>query len=160
MAGDTLDAERARAIGVVDDAPARALDAGVQSLLGGIAGAAPGSLRAIKRLVRAPEVGALERAMAAEGAAQLQALQSPEFAGGSSRSPRGWPGANRVSAAPDAIFRADLLAGQVALVTSGRHRDHGIASCLAAAGASVRSRAEARAPGACRRAVAAATGPG
>jgi enoyl-CoA hydratase/carnithine racemase len=80
MAGDTLDAERARAIGVVDDVlPPEALDAGVQSLLGGIAGAAPGSLRAIKRLVRAPEVGALEQAMAAAGAAQLQALQSPEF---------------------------------------------------------------------------------
>jgi 2-(1,2-epoxy-1,2-dihydrophenyl)acetyl-CoA isomerase len=80
LAGDTLDAERARAIGVVDDVlPPEALDAGVGSLLGGIAGAAPGSLRAIKRLVRAPELAALEQAMAAEGVAQLQALQSPEF---------------------------------------------------------------------------------
>ena len=33
----------------------------------------------IKRLVRADELGALEQALAAEGAAQIQALQSPEF---------------------------------------------------------------------------------
>jgi 2-(1,2-epoxy-1,2-dihydrophenyl)acetyl-CoA isomerase len=37
------------------------------------------SIRSIKRLTRATEVGALEQALSAEGAAQLQALQSPEF---------------------------------------------------------------------------------
>jgi enoyl-CoA hydratase/carnithine racemase len=80
MGGETLEAERARAIGVVDDVyPPESLEAGVEALVRGIAGAAPGSLRAIKRLVRAPELGALEQAMAAEGAAQLQALQSSEF---------------------------------------------------------------------------------
>ena len=40
---------------------------------------APASVRAIKRLVRADELGALEQALATEGAAQIQALQSPEF---------------------------------------------------------------------------------
>ena len=80
MAGDTLDAERARAIGVVDDVlPPDGLEPALAKLIAGIGSAAPGSLRAIKRLVRAPELGALEQAMAAEGAAQLQALQSPEF---------------------------------------------------------------------------------
>ncbi len=33
----------------------------------------------IKRLARAPEIGALEQALSSEGAAQLQALQRPEF---------------------------------------------------------------------------------
>jgi len=42
------------------------------------AGAAS-SVRAIKRLVRAQELGALEQALAAEGAAQLEALQGGEF---------------------------------------------------------------------------------
>lgn len=80
MAGESLDAAQARAIGVVDDVfPSESLDAGVEALVRGIAGGAPGSLRAIKRLVRGAELGALEQAMAAEGAAQLQALQSPEF---------------------------------------------------------------------------------
>jgi enoyl-CoA hydratase/carnithine racemase len=37
------------------------------------------SIRTIKRLTRAPEVGALEQALSTEGAAQLQALQSPDF---------------------------------------------------------------------------------
>ncbi|MGH8939952.1 MAG: hypothetical protein ACRDV2_11475, partial [Actinomycetes bacterium] len=44
-----------------------------------ILAAAPSSVRAIKRLVRAAELGALEQALSAEGAAQVQALQSPEF---------------------------------------------------------------------------------
>ncbi|HEU5041094.1 MAG TPA: enoyl-CoA hydratase/isomerase family protein [Gemmatimonadales bacterium] len=80
MAGDTLDAERACAIGLVDDVvdPA-ALEARLGELLAALAAAAPTSLRAIKRLVRGSELGALEQAMAAEGAVQLQALQSEEF---------------------------------------------------------------------------------
>ena len=36
-------------------------------------------MRAIKRLVRSQEVGALEQVLATEGAAQLQALQGAEF---------------------------------------------------------------------------------
>jgi enoyl-CoA hydratase/carnithine racemase len=36
-------------------------------------------VRTIKRLIRAQELGALEQALSSEGAAQLQALQSPEF---------------------------------------------------------------------------------
>ena len=80
MAGDTLDAERARAAGLVDEVVEReGLEPRVGELLSALAAAAPGSLRAIKRLVRASEIGGLEQAMAAEGAAQLQALQSPEF---------------------------------------------------------------------------------
>ena len=43
-----------------------------------LAAAGP-SIRAIKRLSRAQEVGALEQALSSEGAAQLQALQGPEF---------------------------------------------------------------------------------
>ena len=82
LAGDTLDAERAGAMGLVDEVlEPEALEEGLQKLLGGIAAAAPGSLCAIKRLVRAQELGGLEQAMAAEGAAQLQALQSAEFRG-------------------------------------------------------------------------------
>ena len=80
MAGDSLDAERARVAGLVDEvAESAVLDQRLGELLAGIAGAAPNSLRAIKRLVRGSELGALEQAMAAEGAAQVQALQSPEF---------------------------------------------------------------------------------
>jgi enoyl-CoA hydratase/carnithine racemase len=80
MAGETLDASRARAIGLVDDVVEdEALDQEIGRLTAGLAAAAPGSLRAIKRLVRASELGALEQALAAEGAAQLQALQGPEF---------------------------------------------------------------------------------
>jgi 2-(1,2-epoxy-1,2-dihydrophenyl)acetyl-CoA isomerase len=80
MAGDILDAERARAIGVVDDVAASGdLEAELAALLERLASAAPASLRTIKRLVRAPEIGALEQALSAEGAAQIQALQSPEF---------------------------------------------------------------------------------
>jgi len=80
MAGETLDAARARAIGLVDDVVEdAALDDEVGRITTGLASAAPSSLRAIKRLVRASELGALEQALAAEGAAQLQALQGYEF---------------------------------------------------------------------------------
>ena len=80
MAGETLDAARARSVGLVDDVfPDEALDREVGRVLDGLAAAAPASLRTIKRLVRAPELGALEQALAAEGAAQIQALRGPEF---------------------------------------------------------------------------------
>jgi enoyl-CoA hydratase/carnithine racemase len=51
----------------------------VTRIVGAIVAAADSSVRAIKRLSRAQEVGALEQALSSEGAAQLQALQSAEF---------------------------------------------------------------------------------
>lgn len=80
MTGETLSAERACALGLVDEVKAGSdLDAAVAAAVGAIAAAAPASVRAIKRLVRADELGALEQALATEGAAQIHALQSPEF---------------------------------------------------------------------------------
>lgn len=80
MTGETVTAERAAALGLVDEVkPDAELDAAVSSAAKAIAAAAPTSVRAIKRLIRADELGALEQALASEGAAQLQALQSPEF---------------------------------------------------------------------------------
>jgi 2-(1,2-epoxy-1,2-dihydrophenyl)acetyl-CoA isomerase len=80
MAGETLEASSARAIGLVDEVvDDSALEGNLGQILSGLTAAAGGSVRAIKRLVRAPELGALEQALAAEGAAQLQALQGPEF---------------------------------------------------------------------------------
>jgi hypothetical protein len=58
---------------------AAAVDAEVAALAGRLTAGGAVSVRAIKRLVRAQEVGALEQVLAAEGAAQIQALQSPEF---------------------------------------------------------------------------------
>lgn len=80
MAGETIDAARAHAMGLVDELVDDAsLDDGVGALTERLFAAAPSSLRAIKRLVRASELGALEQALATEAAAQLQALQAPEF---------------------------------------------------------------------------------
>jgi enoyl-CoA hydratase/carnithine racemase len=80
MAGETLDAARARGIGLVDDVSADdALDADVTRLVQALAGAAPTSLRTIKRLVRGGELGALEQVLSAQGAAQLQALRRAEY---------------------------------------------------------------------------------
>ncbi|HEY7503231.1 MAG TPA: enoyl-CoA hydratase/isomerase family protein [Gemmatimonadales bacterium] len=80
MTGETITAERACALGLVDEVkPEAELDAMVASAAKAITAAAPASVRAIKRLVRADELGALEQALASEGAAQIQALQSPEF---------------------------------------------------------------------------------
>ncbi len=80
MAGETLDAPRALAIGLVDEVVDEAsLDLEVKSVIDQLFSGAPSSIRAIKRLVRAGELGALEQALATEGAAQLQALQGPEF---------------------------------------------------------------------------------
>jgi enoyl-CoA hydratase/carnithine racemase len=80
MAGETLDGVGARSVGLVDHVVEdEALDGEVGRITKGLTSAAPGSLRAIKRLVRASELGALEQALAAEGAAQLQALQGAEF---------------------------------------------------------------------------------
>jgi enoyl-CoA hydratase/carnithine racemase len=80
MAGETLSAVRACALGLVDEVgDDDEFDAAVGAVATAIAGAAPSSVRTIKRLVRGDELGALERALALEGAAQIQALQSPEF---------------------------------------------------------------------------------
>jgi 2-(1,2-epoxy-1,2-dihydrophenyl)acetyl-CoA isomerase len=80
LAGDTIDAARATAIGLVDEVvdPAH-VDAEVSALAAKLTAGATTSVRAIKRLVRAQEIGALEQVLATEGAAQLQALQGPEF---------------------------------------------------------------------------------
>jgi enoyl-CoA hydratase/carnithine racemase len=75
-----VSAERACALGLLDEVKAGTeLDAAVAAAVDAIAAAAPTSVRAVKRLVRADELGALEQALASEGAAQIQALQSPEF---------------------------------------------------------------------------------
>jgi 2-(1,2-epoxy-1,2-dihydrophenyl)acetyl-CoA isomerase len=80
MTGETVTAERAWTLGLVDEVKSDGeLDASVASAAKAIAAAAATSVRAVKRLVRADELGALEQALASEGAAQIQALQSPEF---------------------------------------------------------------------------------
>lgn len=80
MGGETLSGARAGALGLVDDVKdGEELDAAVLAAATALTSAAPSSLRAIKRLVRSDELGALEQALASEGAAQIQALQSPEF---------------------------------------------------------------------------------
>ena len=80
MTGETLDAQAALSIGlveeVIDDGE---IDSGVRKTVNSLLEAAGSSVRTIKRLTRAPEVGALEQALSSEGAAQLQALQGSEF---------------------------------------------------------------------------------
>lgn len=80
MTGETLDAQAALSIGlveeVIDDSE---LESGVRRSVNALLEASGSSIRTIKRLSRAQEVGALEQAMSSEGAAQLQALQSAEF---------------------------------------------------------------------------------
>ncbi len=80
LAGETIDAARAQAIGLVDEVVAGGdLDREVSALADRLTAGASSSVRAIKRLVRSQEVGALEQVLATEGAAQLQALQGAEF---------------------------------------------------------------------------------
>jgi enoyl-CoA hydratase/carnithine racemase len=80
LAGETIDAARAQAIGLVDEVvDGASIDAEVAALAQRLTAGATSSVRAIKRLVRSQEVGALEQVLATEGAAQLQALQGPEF---------------------------------------------------------------------------------
>jgi 2-(1,2-epoxy-1,2-dihydrophenyl)acetyl-CoA isomerase len=80
MTGETVDASSALSIGLVDEVLEDSdLDAGVQRVVSALIAAAGSSIRTIKRLSRAQEVGALEQALSSEGAAQLQALQGPEF---------------------------------------------------------------------------------
>jgi 2-(1,2-epoxy-1,2-dihydrophenyl)acetyl-CoA isomerase len=80
IAGETLTASRACALGLVDDVKDEAeFEAAIAALAKAITAAAPASVRTIKRLVRAPELGALEQVLSSEGALQIQALQAPEF---------------------------------------------------------------------------------
>jgi 2-(1,2-epoxy-1,2-dihydrophenyl)acetyl-CoA isomerase len=80
IAGETLTAARACALGLVDEVKDELeFDAAVATLAKAITAAAPASVRTIKRLMRAPELGALEQVLASEGALQIQALQGPEF---------------------------------------------------------------------------------
>lgn len=80
MTDQTLDASAALSIGLVEEVIEDSdLDAGVARIAEALITGADASIRAIKRLSRAQEVGALEQAMSSEGAAQLQALQSEEF---------------------------------------------------------------------------------
>jgi len=80
MTNQTLDAATAHSIGLVEEVlDESTLDEGVDRILEELLASADSSIRTIKRLSRAPEVGALEQALSSEGAAQLQALQAPEF---------------------------------------------------------------------------------
>lgn len=80
LAGETIDAARAQAIGLVDEVvPVGSLEQEIAALAQRLTAGATSSVRAIKRLVRAQEIGALEQVLSSEGAAQLQALQGPEF---------------------------------------------------------------------------------
>jgi 2-(1,2-epoxy-1,2-dihydrophenyl)acetyl-CoA isomerase len=80
MTGQTLDASAALSIGLVEAVIDESeLDTGVARIVDALIASSDSSIRAIKRLSRAQEVGALEQAMSSEGAVQLQALQSDEF---------------------------------------------------------------------------------
>ena len=80
IAGETLDARRALAIGLVDEVvEAAEVDTEVAALAQRLTAGATSSVRAIKRLVRSQEIGVLEQVLATEGAAQVQALQGAEF---------------------------------------------------------------------------------
>jgi enoyl-CoA hydratase/carnithine racemase len=80
MTGETLDAREALSIGMVEEVTEdSALDSAVRRTVDALLECSGSSIRSIKRLTRAPEIGALEQALSTEGAAQLQALQSPEF---------------------------------------------------------------------------------
>jgi 2-(1,2-epoxy-1,2-dihydrophenyl)acetyl-CoA isomerase len=80
MTDQRVDAQAALSVGLVEEVfPEPELGSGVDRIVGHLIAAADSSVRAIKRLCRAPEVGALEQALSAEGAAQLQALQGPDF---------------------------------------------------------------------------------
>lgn len=80
LAGETIGAVRAQAIGLVDEVvDDTVVEAELAALAGRLTAGATSSVRAIKRLVRAQELGALEQVLSTEGAAQIQALQGDEF---------------------------------------------------------------------------------
>lgn len=80
LAGETVDAGRAQAVGLVDAVVATdAVESEIDAFAGRLTAGATSSVRTIKRLVRAAEIGVLEQVLSSEGAAQIQALQSDEF---------------------------------------------------------------------------------
>ncbi len=80
IAGETLTAPAACDLGLVDEVrDDTELEAAVTGIAQAIAASAASSVRTIKRLVRGDELGGLEQALSAEGAAQIQALQAEEF---------------------------------------------------------------------------------
>lgn len=80
LAGATVDAARAREIGLVSAVyPAERIEAEAAALAGRLADAARTSVRRIKALARGDELQALERHLEQEGRAQLEALTSDEF---------------------------------------------------------------------------------
>ena len=80
LAGETVTADAALGLGLVSEVtPDAELETAGRRLVEAIAAGAPASIRAIKRLCRATELGSLEQALSSEGAAQLQALSSADF---------------------------------------------------------------------------------
>ncbi len=80
LTGETLDAAAALRIGLIDEVtPTGELGPAIGRLLDGILANDPASVRTIKRLCRASELGVLDQTLSAEGALQLQALQGGEF---------------------------------------------------------------------------------
>jgi 2-(1,2-epoxy-1,2-dihydrophenyl)acetyl-CoA isomerase len=80
MTGETLEAREAYSIGMVEEViEDSVLESGVRRIVDSLLESAGSSIRSIKRLTRATEVGALEQALSSEGAAQLQALQGSDF---------------------------------------------------------------------------------
>jgi enoyl-CoA hydratase/carnithine racemase len=80
MTGETIEAREALSVGLVEEVIEDSeLDSGVRRTVNSLLESAGSSIRSIKRLIRAAEVGALEQALSSEGAAQLQALQGAEF---------------------------------------------------------------------------------
>jgi 2-(1,2-epoxy-1,2-dihydrophenyl)acetyl-CoA isomerase len=80
MTDQTMDARDALSVGLVEEVIEDAeLETCVSRVVAALVAAPDTSIRTIKRLTRAQEVGALEQALSSEGAAQLQALQSAEF---------------------------------------------------------------------------------
>jgi enoyl-CoA hydratase/carnithine racemase len=80
LTGEVVNAGSALRIGLVDEVvDDAALDERAAGLATALAGAAPGSVSAIKRLCRAEEIAGLERALRAEAEAQVEAFGGPEF---------------------------------------------------------------------------------
>jgi len=80
LASETVDAAGALRWGLVDEVVDDAeLDARAATLAAALAANAPVSLASIKRLCRAEELNGLERALRAEGEAQIEAFLGVEF---------------------------------------------------------------------------------
>jgi enoyl-CoA hydratase/carnithine racemase len=82
MGGGTVDAGAACDIGLLDElAGDGLLDAAVDGLVADLSRSPGATLRTIKRLCRANELGTLEQVLSMEGALLVQSLQSEEFRG-------------------------------------------------------------------------------